>query len=80
MIIVSRRANIFWWMSMRTRPRVSFSSKVSRSRIAFAVDEEDLVAVVVLDPVVVTEAEEPVAYEVSHAITASPAGGPKRRR
>jgi hypothetical protein len=32
-----------------------------------AVDQEGLVAVLVLDPVVVTEAEEPVAYEESHA-------------
>src|SRR4051812_40728201 len=37
-----------------------------------AVDEEHLVAVLVLDPVVVTDAEEPVAYEESHAVTASP--------
>lgn len=34
MIIVSRSASIFWWMSMRTRPWMSFSSKVSRRRMA----------------------------------------------
>lgn len=34
MTIVSRRASIFLWMSMSTRPCVSFNSNVSLMRMA----------------------------------------------